>query len=199
MSTFTNYQTTCAKCKKPHYVQLKDYKAGAFKCMHCTHLNPVTTITYDESILQGLPHYGALVAMNNPAERYPLQIGPNVIGVGKEADIQLARDTYIHNGKCYISRRHCTLTVAFDTRKGQLRYLIEDGALNTKGQREASLNFTFYQNKKMESQDALYLNDQDLINLGGEDAFRLQQYVIPEQMLETYQIRGKKDDDDTTG
>jgi hypothetical protein len=162
--------------------------------MHCFHLNPIiTTTTYDERILLGLPHYGALVSVNNPALRYPLRVGPNVIGVGtvEKPDVQLARDTYTHNGLCYISRRHCTLTVEFNKHNGQLRYLIKDGdgSIDPEtGQHNASKNFTFYQDKKMDAKEEFYLNDQDIINLGGEDEFRLEQYVIPEKMLETYKI-----------
>ncbi|WP_428667049.1 FHA domain-containing protein [Runella sp.] len=197
MQKFKNESVACEKCLKPDFVKASQFESGSFKCKFCGHVNQLTIATYDENIMGSLIHYGALINSNAPAEKYLLRPGTNVIGVGQMADIQIKRA--VHNGKCFVSRRHCTLTVSFDKRNGQLLYLLRDGAAEQDtGQYKNSLNFTFYKGKKIEPEEEIYLQDQDTINLGGEDSFRVEQYVIPEQLLENYKIIAKKEDGETT-
>lgn len=197
MNKFKNEIIPCTKCRKANFVKVKDFEAGYFKCSQCSHVNATSTFAYNEQIIEKLPHVGFLISVKDPSEKYALRPGKNVLGVGEMADIILNRIT--HNGKCFISRRHCTLTVSFDKRNGWLNYLLEDGAVDTgTGESKASLNSTFYKGKKLDQQDAVYIEDQELINLGGEDVYRLEQYSIPSGTLEGYKISQRIDDGTTT-
>lgn len=187
----------CAKCRKANFVKVRDFEAGYFKCSQCSHINVTSAYTYDERIIEKLPHVGFLISVKDPSEKYALQPGKNVLGVGEMADVILNRVT--HNGKCFISRRHCTLTVTFDKRNGWLNYLLEDGAADpVTGERKASLNRTFYKGKKLDEQDAVYVEDHELINLGGEDTYRLEQYSIPSGTLQGYKILQSIEEGGTT-
>ncbi|TDE08302.1 FHA domain-containing protein [Dyadobacter psychrotolerans] len=195
MDKVKNEIIACSKCRNGSLVIAKDFAAGFFLCKKCGHVNTVSTQVYDEEVLEKLPHTGFLVSVNNPSEIYALRPGVNVIGVGEMADVVLKRVT--HDGKCFISRQHCTITVSFGKWNGQLSYLLEDGAADPTGGRKASLNHTFYKGKKVEQQDALYVGNQDLINLGGEDAYRLEHYIIPAGTLENYKISQRVEDGGT--
>jgi FHA domain len=194
---YKNEFITCFKCKESNFVKAKNFEIGFFKCTGCGQENKLFNAYYDERILPGLPQFGSIVSVNNPAERYALQIGKNVIGVGEMADITVKRIT--HNGKCFISRKHSTLEVKFDKWKGQLNYVLQDGAIDTESKKHKnSLNFTFFKNKKIEPQEAIYVSNKEIFNLGGEDAFRLEHYLIPESMLQTYKISNRIDPEGTT-
>jgi len=187
----------CYKCKKSNFVKASNFEVGFFKCTGCGQENKLFSAHYDERILLGLPQFGSIVSVNNAAERYSLKLGKNIIGVSELADITVKRVT--HNGKCFISRKHCTLEVKFDKWRGELNYVLQDGAIDTETkQHKNSLNFTFFKNKKVESQEAIYISHREIFNLGGEDAFRLEHYVIPVEMLQTYRVLERKTLDETT-
>lgn len=187
----------CSNCGKANFVKVTNFKAGYFRCIRCGYEHMTSMHMYREEILEALPHSGFLIAVKNPSHKYPLRPGLNVLGVGAMADIVLDRIT--HNGKCYISRRHCMLSVSFDKRNGQLMYLLEDGATDLdSGERKFSLNHTFYRDKKLEPQDALYVGDNELVNLGGQDVYRLEHYIIPNGTLENYKISQRIEDGGTT-
>lgn len=187
----------CYKCKKSNFVKASNFEVGFFKCTGCGQENKLFSTHYDERILLGLPQFGSIVSVNNAAERYSLKLGKNIIGVSELADITVKRVT--HNGKCFISRKHCTLEVKFDKWRGELNYVLQDGAIDTETkQYRNSLNFTFFKNKKVESQEAIYIAHKEIFNLGGEDAFRLEHYVIPVEMLQTYRVLERKTLDETT-
>jgi hypothetical protein len=194
---YKNDMVACFKCKKNNFVKAKTFEGGNFKCSHCGQENKLFSTHYDERILLGLPQFGTIVSVNNPSERYNLKIGTNVLGVGEMADITLKRVT--HNGKCFMSRKHCTVEVKFDKWAGKLHYILQDGAMEKETkQHKNSLNFTFFKNKKIESQEAIYVSHKEIFNLGGEDAFRLEHYVIPETMLQTYKISERINLEETT-
>jgi pSer/pThr/pTyr-binding forkhead associated (FHA) protein len=194
---YKNDMVVCFNCKKNNFVKAKNFEEGFFKCSSCGRENKLFSTHYDERILLGLPQFGSIVSVNNPAERYSLKLGKNVIGVGEMADITIKRVT--HNGKCFVSRRHCTLEVKFDKWKGQLNYILQDGAKDVESnQHNNSLNFTFFKNKKIEPQEAIYISNKEIFNLGGEDAFRLEHFAIPESMLQTYKISERINSEETT-
>ena len=192
-----NDMVNCYKCKKSNFVKASIFEIGFFKCAGCGQENKLFNSHYDERILLGLPQFGSIVSTSNAAERYPLKFGKNVIGVGDTANITVKKVT--HNGKCFISKRHCTIEVKFDKWKGRLNYVLQDGADDEESnQHRNSLNFTFFKNKKVESQEAIYISHKEIFNLGGEDAFRLEHYMIPEAMLETYRISERINPEATT-
>jgi pSer/pThr/pTyr-binding forkhead associated (FHA) protein len=192
-----NDMVDCYKCKKSNFVKASTFEIGFFKCSGCGQENKLFNTHYDERILIGLHQFGSIVSVNNAAERYALKIGKNIIGVGEMADIIVKRVT--HNGKCFISRKHCTLEVKFDKWKGELNYVLQDGAIDAESkQHKNSLNFTFFRNKKVEPQEAVYVSNKEIFNLGGEDAFRLEHFVIPESMLQTYKISDRINSEETT-
>jgi FHA domain len=192
-----NEMVACFKCKKEKFVNTKLFEVGVFKCSHCGQENKLFNAYYDERVLIGLPQFGSLVSVNNPSERYALRLVQNVIGVGEMADITVKRVT--HNGKCFVSRRHCTLEVLFHKWTGQLMYRLQDGAKDIdSNQHSNSLNFTFFKNKKIEAQESVYISNKEIFNLGGEDAFRLEHYVIPESMLQTYKVSERINPEETT-
>ena len=187
----------CIKCQKNNFVKAKNFDVGIFKCPNCGQDNKLFKSYYDERVLIGLPQFGSIVSLSNSSERYALNFGKNVIGVGEMADITLKKVT--HNGKCFISRKHCTLEVKFDKWEGQLNYVLQDGALDAESNTyKNSLNFIFFKNKKVEAQEAIYISNKEIFNIGGEDAFRLEHFVIPESMLQTYKISEKISSEDTT-
>lgn len=194
---YKNEMVVCYKCKKENFVKAKSFEIGLFKCAVCGQDNKLFNAYYDERVLDGLPQFGSIVSINNPAERYSLKLGENVIGVGEVADVTLRRVT--HNGKCFISRRHCTVEVKFDKWSGQLNYVLQDGAKVIASNRYTnSTNFTFFKNKKVKAQEAIYISNKEIFNLGGEDAFRLEHYLIPESMLNTYKISERINSEETT-
>ena len=194
---YKNEMIVCFKCQKSNFVKAKTFEVGIFKCSNCGQDNKLSNAYYDERVLIGLPQFGSIVSINNSSERYALSLGKNVLGVGEMADITLKKA--IHNGKYFISRRHCTLEVKFDKWKGQLNYVLQDGAMDTESkQHKNSLNFTFFKNKKVESQEAVYISNKEIFNLGGVDAFRLEHFIIPESMLQTYKVSERINPEETT-
>ena len=194
---YKNEMIVCIKCQKNNFVKAKNFDVGIFKCPNCGQDNKLFKSYYDERVLIGLPQFGSIVSLSNSSERYALNLGKNVIGVGEMADITLKKVT--HNGKCFISRKHCTLEVKFDKWEGQLNYVLQDGALDAESNTyKNSLNFIFFKNKKVEAQEAIYISNKEIFNIGGEDAFRLEHFVIPESMLQTYKISEKISSEDTT-
>jgi hypothetical protein len=193
---FKNEMIICFKCKKSNFVKVKSFEIGLFRCSSCGQDNKLFGAYYDERILIGIPQFGSIISVNNPSERYSLKLGKNIIGVGEMADIIVKRVT--HNEKCFISRQHCTLEVKFDKWKGQLNYILQDGTKDIESnQHKNSLNFTFFKNKKIEPQEAIYISNKEIFNLGGEDAFRLEHFVIPESMLQTYKVSERLDPEAT--
>lgn len=194
---FKNEHVVCFKCQHRNFVKAKVFEVGLFKCSKCGKENKLFNAYYDERILIGLPQFGSIVSVNNPSEKHTLKLGKNVIGVGEMADITVKRVT--HNGKCFMSRKHCTLEVIFHKWTGQLMYRLQDGANDIESnQHKNSLNFTFFKKKKLDVQESAYIADKEIFNLGGEDAFRLEHFVIPEQMLQTYKISERINSEDTT-
>ena len=142
---------------------------------------------YDENVVRGLPSFGHLVNPDDPETTYLLQFGPNVIGTADSCTVQLNR--IVHDGRCYISRRHCTLTVVFDKWTGQLRYQLCDGAIEEATQTmKPSLNGTMYNGVPLSKTECIDVGTNQAITLGSVDHFRLTHYFIPPLMLETYKV-----------
>ena len=115
------------------------------------------------------------------------EFGANVIGTADSCTVQVGR--LVHDGRCYISRRHCTLTVVFDKWTGQLRYQLCDGALEEASQTiKYSLNGTMLNGTPLLKTECLDVGNSQEITLGGIDRFRLTHYTIPPLMLETYKV-----------
>ena len=171
-------------------VRAADAERGSIQCSHvgCGAVNTLQkAFHYDEHIVQGLPSFGQLVHADEPKTTYPLQFGPNSIGTSDSCTVQVPR--LMHNGRCFISRRHCTLTVMFDKWAGQLRYQLQDGAVEPDSiTTKYSLNGTQLANTLLLKTEIVDVADQEIITLGGLDRFRLLHYSIPSVMLETYKV-----------
>ena len=139
---------------------------------------------YDENLLEALPEFGFLT---DPAgSRYSLRPGPNVLGTEAGCSVQVPR--WLHEGRCYVSRRHCTLTVGFDKWTGRLRYLLEDGADGPDGRRQ-SLNGTFLQKIKLHPGEQVDVTDGQQLGLGPLDALQLAAFVPGPPLLATYRVQ----------
>lgn len=198
MTQFKNETIACGTCKKMNFVKKQDFETGFYTCVHngCGAKNVLTENFYDPNIVDGLPGFGALVATDNPTERYQLAFGTNAVGRGMQANVRVLAKT--HNGLTFVSRQHCTITVSFDKWIGQLHTTIRDGVMDAStGAFNASQNHTYKNNKKIESVEEVYLKHHDTINLGGGDSFRVEAYTIPMAMLETYLKTIKKDPEGT--
>ena len=170
-------------------VRATDAERGSIICSHvgCGGVNLLQTgCEYDEALVQGLPEFGRLTYVGQPTVYYSLQYGVNVIGTADSCTVQVERIN--HNGRCFISRRHCTLTVTFDTWSGQLRYQLEDGATDAYSVRQYSLNGTLLDGKPMQKTEIIDMNDGSTLTLGGADQFRLTHYNLPPAMLDTYKV-----------
>ncbi|AKD58569.1 hypothetical protein SD10_15840 [Spirosoma radiotolerans] len=171
-------------------VRAADAERGSIVCSHvgCGAVNVVqTAFQYDEAIVQGLPSFGQLAYLGDSGATYPLEFGRNVIGTSDTSTIQVNR--FVHNGRCFISRRHCTLTITFDKWTGQLRYHLQDGAVDPGSQSsQPSLNGTMVDGMLLLKTEIIDVNDQSIVTLGGLDRFRLTHYSIPATMLETYKV-----------
>lgn len=176
-------------------VRAADAQRGTIACSHvgCGAVNGLqTAFHYDENIVHGLPGFGQLTYQGRPIQSgpkttYSLQFGPNVIGTGDTCTVQVAR--FMHNGRCFISRRHCTLTVAFDKWSGRLRYQLQDGAVDPVTQvHQSSLNGTQLNGTTLQKTEIIDVDEGGIITLGGVDDLRLSHYSIPPAMLETYRV-----------
>ncbi|RDB02388.1 FHA domain-containing protein [Runella aurantiaca] len=187
MTTFKNTIVPCQKCGKLIAVKVRDFENGAIQCTHtgCGHINQLTLPYYDERILQGLPSFGHLIYHDNPSIVYPLRFGINVVGHSSSCHVHVER--FLHEGKCYLSRRHCTIEVLFDKWDGNLRYQIQDGAIDSEtGDYKNSLNGTLLNGYLLQNGEKIDVTDQGLVCLGGIDVFRLEVYQIPQAMRQTY-------------
>lgn len=190
MSTFRTTLITCQQCGGRIMVRAIDAELGSITCSHlgCGAVNNLhTDFHYDEAVVNGLPNFGTLTYLENSQTEYALRFGPNVIGIGSLCTVRVSR--FEHDGRCFISRQHCTLTVTFNKWTGQLRYHIQDGALDpdTKSMRY-SLNGTMRNGSPLLKTEIIDVNDGDIITLGGADRFRLTTATIPLVTLETYKV-----------
>lgn len=198
MTDFKNTLISCQKCGKLIAVKARDFESGTIECTHagCGQVNPLTQPYYDEQILEGLPAFGRLVQQANSATTYPLRLGINVVGHSPICEVVVER--LVHDGKCYISRRHCTIEVIFDKWKGNFRYQLLDGASDLdSNQYKNSLNGTLLNGYLLQNGEKIDIGDQGLIGLGGKDFFRLEVYRILPRMLESYQMLKPLEPDET--
>ena len=198
MSVFKSYLMPCQQCGKSLQIKEKDFLKGEIVCLHqgCGFVNKLTESYFDENIMNGLPHFGKLVYKENPSIIFKLKKGLNILGRSATCDIQL--QNFQHQGECYISNRHATIEVFFDKWKGQLRYLIQDGAFDINGQNfKNSLNGTYLNGILLKISEKIDAQNQNTICLGGKDVFELYTYQIPEAMLQTYKTTQIKDNDAT--
>ncbi|WP_381506569.1 FHA domain-containing protein [Spirosoma flavum] len=171
-------------------VRTADAERGSITCSHvgCGAINNLqTSFHFDENIVRGLPGFGQLTYLDDPEITYPLRFGSNVIGIADSCTVQVTR--FVHNGRCFISRRHCTLSVTFDKWTGQLRYQLQDGAVDSITQTiQYSLNGTLLGGALLKKTEMIDVGDGEIITLGGTDRFRLMHYSIAPAMLETYKV-----------
>lgn len=190
MSTVKTSLITCQQCGRRIMVRPADVQRGSIVCSHtgCGATNLLATVfQYDQAIVQGLPGFGELRHPATPDLAYPLRFGANVIGTGDTAQVRVER--YLHDGRCYISRRHCTLTVTFDNWSGRLRYQLQDGAADPTTQASMpSLNGTQVNGSALRSSEQIDVTGDDILTLGGLDAFQLVPYTINPAMLATYRV-----------
>ncbi|GAB2581738.1 FHA domain-containing protein [Spirosoma areae] len=190
MSAFKTTLITCQQCGRRILVRTADAELGSITCSHvgCGAVNVLqTAFQYDENIVRGLPGFGQLIYLGSSATAYPLQFGRNVIGTSDTCTMQV--DRFVHNGRCYISRRHCTLTITFDKWTGQLRYQLQDGAVDLQTQiMQYSLNGTQLRGTPLQKAEMIDVGDDEIITLGGLDRFRLSHFAISPAMLDTYKV-----------
>jgi len=190
MSTFKTSLIDCQQCGRKIMIRPVDREHGKIACSHagCGAVNVLSmAFHYDENIVRGLPNFGHLTYHGDSAGEYSLQFGENVIGTADSCAVPVER--FIHNGQCYVSRRHCTLIVTFDKWTGQLRYQLQDGATDPNtGAMRYSLNGTLLNSNRLSRTELIDVNDGGQITLGGIDQFRLTHYHIPPLMLDTYKV-----------
>ncbi|GAB3920764.1 FHA domain-containing protein [Larkinella terrae] len=190
MSGFKMTLIACQQCGRRIMVRMADAERGTITCSHvgCGAVNILqTAFHYDEAIVQGLPEFGHLTYIGKPGRIYPLQFGQNSIGTADSCTVQIER--FQHNGRCFISRRHCTLTVSFDKWRGRLRYQLQDGVLDGElRQLHSSLNGTLLNETPLQKMELIDVDHESVITLGGVDRFRLTHYFIPSTMLDTYKV-----------
>ncbi len=198
MANYKNALIACQKCGRSIAVKARDYEVGSIQCTHagCGHTNLLTLPYYDERILQGLPEFGRLVYQADPSQVFPLRLGTNVVGHSFTCEVAVER--LVHNGKCYISRRHCTIEVLFDKWKGSFRYQLQDGASDIDSHHyKNSLNGTLLNGYLLQNGEKIDIGDQGVLGLGGKDFFRLEAFRIPPRMLESYLMLKPLDPDET--
>lgn len=190
MSGFKTTLITCQQCGRRIMVRSADAERGEITCSHvgCGAVNVLqTAFHYDGNIVHGLPGFGELTYLGDPQQTYPLRFGSNVIGTSDTSTIQV--DRFVHKGQCFISRRHCTLTVTFDKWTGQLRYHIQDGAVDPDASAmRYSLNGTMLNGTPLQKTEIIDISDGELITLGAVDRFRLTHAAINPVMLDTYKV-----------
>ncbi|QDK78879.1 FHA domain-containing protein [Spirosoma sp. KCTC 42546] len=190
MSGFKTTLINCRQCGRRILVRAADAERGSIMCSHvgCGAINELQKLVhYDESIVQGLPEFGQLTYLGNAESSYSLQFGRNVIGTSETCTVRVTR--FVHEGRCFISRRHCTLTITFDKWTGQLRYQLQDGAIDdTTHTHHYSLNGTLLNGIPLQKNELIDVDNGGIITLGGVDRFRLTHFPIPPAMLDTYKI-----------
>lgn len=190
MSGFKTTLINCQQCGRRIMVRAVDADRGSITCSHvgCGAVNQLQTgFQYDESVVQELPEFGQLTHLEKPETTYPLHNGLNVIGTSDSCTVQI--DRFVHNGRCFISRRHCTMTVTFDKWNGQFRYQLQDGVVDpTTQQRQYSLNGTLLNGTPLQKTEIIDVNDGGIITLGGADRFRLTHFMISPALLNTYKV-----------
>lgn len=173
-------------------VRAADTECGHITCSHvgCGAINILQTMWhYDQSLALSLNAYGQLAYLNDPVPGtlLPLHFGNNVLGTDSTCQIRI--DRYQHEGQCYISRHHCTLTVSFDKWLGTLRYQLRDGRFDPNNKTiKASLNGTSINGIALHPTEQIDVADGDIITLGGIDRFRLSHQLIDSIMRETYKV-----------
>lgn len=176
-------------------VRQPDIDRGSIVCSHvgCGAINSLSkSVEYDLRLALDLPHHGHLIYQADPSVVLPLRLGTNVIGTGDSCSSRVAR--YQHKGRCYISRRHCTLTVVFDPWAGTLRYQLQDGADDptertwTQDRHKPSLNGTLLNGLRLQPTDIIDVGDGEFISLGGADTFQLIHAKIDPILRDTYRI-----------
>lgn len=171
-------------------VRATDVERGYIRCSHtgCGQTNELTpTVEYDARLAIDLPSHGQLTYLNDPTVVLPLRFGENVVGTSDSCHLRVAR--YQHSGRCYISRRHCTLTVAFDPWAGTLRYQLQDGAIDPlERTHKPSLNGTLLNGVRLRPSEIIDVGPTDRVSLGGADTFQLMHALIDPVVRETYRI-----------
>lgn len=199
MNNFKNTLLTCQNCKKLIMVKASDWSNGKIQCSHidCGYVNILCShYCYSENITQNLSEFGKLVYKNDPSYEYFLKLGKNVIGVADDCDVKLER--FIHNNKCFISRRHSTIEVIFDKWNGLFRYRISDGADDTiSNEIKRSLNGTKINDLLLKENEIVDIPNKGTINIGGMDIFEVSPYIIPEKVLFSHKINVTFDEDST--
>jgi pSer/pThr/pTyr-binding forkhead associated (FHA) protein len=190
MTSVKNSIINCQKCGKIIVVRAKDYEKGSILCSHagCNFTNLLLKYYYNQNLVNAIPSYGRIIHTQKVHLIFDLQIGLNVVGQSSTCQVQLPR--ILHSDKCYISRRHCTIDVKFDRWAGKLRYLIQDGAssLEHAGEHQSSLNGTTVNGYLLKRDEKIDLLNNEVINLGGMDIFKIETYEIPPSLLESYRI-----------
>jgi FHA domain len=190
MAAFKTTLMNCQACGRKIMVRATDAERGQITCSHagCGAMNVLqSAFYYDQSLAEGLPAFGQLVYQNGPAPVLPLQLDENLLGT--DATCQVKVDRYLHDGRCYISRRHATLTVTWDKWRGNLRYQLQDGAVDRADKTlKTSLNGTFLNGTQLRPTEQIDVADGDVITLGGIDQFRLVHQPIDPIMRDTYKV-----------
>lgn len=195
---FKNKLIDCRQCGRKIMVRAADADRGQILCSHagCGAVNDLAPVApagvaayqYDESLALSLPGHGLLTYLGGGAPVVlPVRLGENIIGTDPSCTIPVSR--YQHDGRCYISRRHCTLTVTFDQWLGTLRYQLRDGTLDPADQSlKPSLNGTWLGSERLHKTEVIDVPNGALITLGGLDRFQLTHQPINPVMQATYRI-----------
>ncbi|WP_375446686.1 FHA domain-containing protein [uncultured Fibrella sp.] len=191
MAIFKTTLVACQQCGRKIMVRPADAERGTIVCSHvgCSALNTLNkAYQYDPSLAVGLPAHGRLTYLNSPVPvMLPLLLGDNVIGTDASCQIRLER--YLHEGRCYISRRHCTLTVSLDKWLGTLRYQIRDGVVDPVEKAvKPSLNGTWLNGVLLHKTEQIDVADGGIITLGGIDQLRVSHQLIDPVMRDTYRV-----------
>ncbi|MBD2699295.1 FHA domain-containing protein [Spirosoma sp. BT702] len=190
MGGFKTTLITCQQCGRRIMVRAADVERGFITCSHtgCGAVNVLeTTGYYDEGFLHDLDSLGQLTYQGDSIRTYSLQFGSNVIGIASSCTVQVERS--VHNGRCFISRRHCTLTVTFDKWTGLLRYQLQDGAVDPATQvMHHSKNGIQLNGVTLAKAELIDVPDGGIITLGGLDQFRLNHVSISPDALITHKV-----------
>ncbi|GAB3991311.1 hypothetical protein GCM10028807_21110 [Spirosoma daeguense] len=191
MSKFKTSLISCQQCGRRIMVRTADMERGSIICSHtgCGTMNVLATdVHYDENLITDLPSFGQLTYLGNVPKTYSLQFGANVIGTSSSCTVQVER--IMHNGRCFISRRHCMLTVTFDKWTGQLRYQLQDGTIDPATQAILpSMNGTQLNGNALAKTELVDVADGGIITLGSVDRFRLTHAVISQSILDAHKIQ----------